>query len=311
MNKVVEVSVHVDAFLEHVKAARNVSAVLKAKLITVRNELPDALVFVFEGDDDKIIYGQWIRRIRPDLRYEPFPCGGKKKVRALKNALSQDLSGLEKGVYFFIDRDFDDLNGFIDNVNLFMTETYSVENCIVTEEVLEEVLRDEFPCHSLPSFRRSIVEIFNRDYEQFLVVTSNVNRRIYFARRIPIGIMGELPTRLSQLAMVEIGNVQSSAVPLEQLIVLDREPTPEEHTKFADDFASLDPRLRFRGKFALKFFKHWLEQLANKFDRDDLALFGDARPAGAVRRGELVLSNFSAKSIVPDKLPAFLAEIVP
>ena len=69
-------------------------------------------MLVFEGDDDKIVYGQWIRRVRPTLRYEPFPCGGKKEVRELKNALARDLAHLDDGVFFFVDRDFNDLLGF-------------------------------------------------------------------------------------------------------------------------------------------------------------------------------------------------------
>src|SRR6516162_499595 len=89
-----------NAFVERLKSARTTSAVLKLKLITLKSGFPDALVFAFEGDDDKIVYGQWIRRIRPELQYEPFPCGGKEGVRGLKNAVTRDLSGLGTGVFF-------------------------------------------------------------------------------------------------------------------------------------------------------------------------------------------------------------------
>jgi Protein of unknown function (DUF4435) len=69
-------------------------------------------LLAFEGDDDKIVYGQWIRRIRPGLRYEPFPCGGKREAKELKNALGRDLAQLGENVFFLVDRDYDDLTGF-------------------------------------------------------------------------------------------------------------------------------------------------------------------------------------------------------
>lgn len=298
-----------EAFLRRVKSARTTSAVLKAKLLAFKSGFPDALVFVFEGDDDKIVYGQWIRRIRPELRYEPFPCGGKKGVRDLKNAVARDLSGLGRRVFFFVDRDFDDFEGFLDTLNVFMTETYSVENYFVTEQMIEEILRDEFPCHARPELREFIGEIFRKDYGKFLFVTTELNRRIYCAKKIPIEIVKHLPTSLRDLAVVKIGNGSRSATPIEHAVVLGREPTIEEQDDLDAEFAELTPRARFRGKFALRFFKEWLTKLADEYVERDLGLFGDDPPVGGVRRAEFVLSNFAAKSLFPADLPAFITSI--
>ena len=298
-----------EIFLERVKAARSTSAVLKAKLITLKSDFPDTIVFAFEGDDDKIVYGQWIKRIRPELQYEPFPCGGKKGVRDLKNVVTRDLSGLGARVFFFVDRDFDDLQGFQDTSNIFMTETYSVENCFVTEEIIEEILRDEFPCHARPELRESISKVFRKDYEAFLVVTTDLNRRIYYAKKIPIEITRRLPTSIRHFAMIKIGNVSRSTTPIEEAVVLGREPTFEEQEELNEEFAALSPRTRFRGKFALRFLKEWLMKLADEYAARDLGLFGDDPPVGGVRRAEFVLSNFAAKSLLPASLPAFIMAI--
>jgi hypothetical protein len=126
------------------------------------------MVFAFEGDDDKIVYGQWIRRLFPRLHYEPFPCGGKKGVKALKNSLHKDLTGQERNVLFFVDRDYDDLAGFESQSGVFMTDAYSVENYLVTPRVVGELLRDEFPCHARPDLRQKIARIFVDDYAKFL-----------------------------------------------------------------------------------------------------------------------------------------------
>jgi hypothetical protein len=119
-----------DTLLSRMKSARRSGVVLKAKLITLRSDLPGVIFLAFEGDDDKIIYGQWIRRIRPALRYEPFPCGGKKEARELRNALRRDLARLGESMFFFVDRDYDDLRGFDGSDGVFMTDTYAVENCL-------------------------------------------------------------------------------------------------------------------------------------------------------------------------------------
>ena len=162
-----------EEFVERVKSARRGTVVLKAKLVSLRSDLPDAVVLAFEGDDDKIVYGQWIRRVRPQLRYEPFPCGGKREARELKNALGRDLAQLGDNVFFLVDRDYDDLVGFNSIDKMFVTDMYAVENYIVDDEVLEELLRDEFPCHAKPDVRRLIVEVFRKDYKDFLRHTSS------------------------------------------------------------------------------------------------------------------------------------------
>jgi hypothetical protein len=230
-------------------------------------------------------------------------------VRELKNAVTRDLSGLGARVFFFVDRDFDDLLGFLDTSNVFMTETYSVENCLVTDEVLEGLLRDEFPCHARPELRLSITEIFRKDYDKFLVVTADLNRRVYYARKIPIEIINRLPTSLRHLAVINIGNIERTPTATEEVIVLVREPTDEEKTKHDQRFSTLVPKSRFRGKFALKFFTDWLTKLADEYAANNLGLFGDDPPKGAVRRAEFVLSNFAAKSLIPTSLPAFITAI--
>lgn len=296
-----------EAYVERVKLARHSGAVLKAKLISLRSDSPEAIVLAFEGDDDKIIYGQWIRRIRPELRYEPFPCGGKKELKGLKNALTRDLNRLDEKVFFFVDRDFDDLSGF-DSVNaVFVTDMYSVENYLVSEIVLDGLLRDEFPCHGAPDKRNSIIERFRSDYDIFLEVTYSLNRRIFIARKVPIELKKRLPTSLRDIATVAIGNVEPVQVRVEDVVVCEREPTPEEISALGEQFNRLEPKARYRGKFALKFFRDWIGKLADDQKQDNSILFSGIE--GSVRRAELVISNFASKSVMPEELGIFIRSI--
>ena len=298
-----------EPFLSRMKLSRQSSAVLKAKLITVRSNLPYVVILALEGDDDKIVFGQWIRRIRPGLRYEPFPCNGKKGVRALKNAVTRDLGGLSKDLFFLVDRDFDDLNGFVDAEGVFMTETYSVENCMVSEEVLDDILRDEFPCHGKPEVRQGICALFGKDYDEFLRVTAEINRRIFIARKVGIELTKPLPKSLSSLAQVRLGKVEASGPLPEKFVVYEREPEEKELSGLVDEFLLLEPRLRFRGKFAMKFFAEWLGKLAEECATGELGIFGDGLLGSSVRRAEFVLSNFASKSPIPVGLHAFVEAI--
>jgi hypothetical protein len=292
-----------------VKSARRGAVVLKAELVSLRSDLPDVVVLAFEGDDDKIVYGQWIRRVRPQFQYEPFPCGGKKEARDLKNALGRDLAQLGNNVFFVVDRDYDDLAGFNSIDKLFITEMYAVENYIVDEEVLEELLRDEFPCHAKPDVRQLIVKAFRKDYDDFLRHTADINKRLYIARRLGIRLTRRLPTGLRQLAKVELRNVTSAGTKPEELVLCEREPTSEESARFSEEFKQLDPKLRYRGKFAIKFFREWLKKLSEEYLAGEAGAFGRRMPEGAIRRAEFVLSNFASKSRLPKGFAAFVNEI--
>jgi hypothetical protein len=104
--------------------------------------------------------------------YEPFPCGGKRQVLEFREMLRRDLGNLASRVYFFIDRDFDEYRGFQpDPATTFATDQYSIENYLVTRQVLEELLKDEFHCHAEPEVRSACLDVFDERLSQFLAAT--------------------------------------------------------------------------------------------------------------------------------------------
>ncbi len=82
----------VDVRVEKARSYRGSGAVFKSRLIAFRARFPTKPVFVFEGQDDKIIYSQWVIKLRPDLVYEPFPCHGKKNVLWLRDSVLRDVN---------------------------------------------------------------------------------------------------------------------------------------------------------------------------------------------------------------------------
>src|ERR1700726_4108381 len=168
------VGVPKDPYIEKLKASRKSPAVLKTKFVVLRGQLPHCAIFAFEGDSDKPVYYQWVKQLRPDLSYEPFVCGGKKQVFQLREVLARDLGGLSSRVYFFVDRDFDDLAGNDSDAVTFMTDRYSVENYLVTTRVFEELLKDEFHCHAEPGLRKEVVLQFEQRFQEFLALTKEI-----------------------------------------------------------------------------------------------------------------------------------------
>lgn len=298
-----------DPYLDKLRSARQVPAVLKLRLAQLRSSAPGVAVFAFEGDDDKLVYAQWIRRVRPTLQYEPFPCDGKRGVLTLRTLLLRDKGGLATGVYYFIDRDYDDLAGHHLDECIFMTDMYSVENYLVSEGVLTELLKNEFHCHLRPDVRDSICQLFRDVYQEFLSQTKELNRRIFVARRLGLELKSSLPKKIVEIAKVELAQVAPADVPPEDAILYSAEPSEEDLTRLREEFEGLDPASRYRGKYALLFFQRWLIELGSEYRAPALGLFKLLDVKSRVRSAELVLSNFASKSDLPAGLQDFIQAI--
>lgn len=299
------------AYLADMRASRDRPAVLKTSLTILRSSLPTALIFVFEGIDDKSIYYSWLSRINPALSYEPFPCNGKAQVLTLVEMLERDLNGLINGVYVFVDRDFDDLRGRHPSSIIFMTDRYSVENYLVSEDVLDEVLKNEFHCHARPALRAPLLQLFGSLYTDFLSQTREANRRLFIARRLCIKLLAPLPEKVSRIAKIGVNKISPGDSALELIVRMEREPDESEVAELILEFNALGPRSRFRGKFALMFFFAWLNSLSE--DRNSLTtqFFIDVGNNNKVNCSAITLGGLAAKSQLPVGLPEFVKNIKP
>ncbi|WP_081466310.1 DUF4435 domain-containing protein [Ramlibacter tataouinensis] len=295
--------------LQEMRDSRERPTVLKIKLATLRAQLPDVLVLAFEGIDDKVIYYHWLKQVAPFLTYEFIVCKGKGKLLEFRELLKRDRAELYKSVYFFVDRDFDGLRGHPDGPDVYITDAYSVENYLVCKEVLAGVLAVEIDCHGQPACRQAVLEKFDEVYDAFLVVTREVNKRIFLARRIGISRKEPWPEKLNSLAKVQLVTVESSGVAPEALVVLDREPTGDEITLLQSEFDALDPRQRYRGKFAYMFLKRWLQLLAADRNSEASVFFAGLDKEGEVAQGHVPLDSLAAKSSAPPSLKHFIDTI--
>jgi len=296
----------IDPEVQKLIEARERPAVLKIALIACRSKLPHTIILAFEGPDDKLAFSQWIARLRPEFVYEPFTCKGKRQVLQLADTVMQDKMGLEDGVYFFVDRDFDDLLGFEPTNRLFMTQEYSIENSVVHRDTLENLLKNDFHCEASPEVREAIVELFDKDYADFIEATRALNRRLFLAKKLSLDV--RTSQKIKDIAKVELDAVAPSDTPITSAIELAREPTCKEAEEHAVAFSALDPQTRYRGKWAFQFFLKWLEclQLARK---NGLSHFRNTDLTQSVNTSAITIQTLASKSNFPQGLAEFIGEL--
>src|ERR1700733_4654915 len=113
-----------DTLIDRAREYRNSGAVLKTKLSQIRSRNPSILILIFEGDSDVGPYEVWLSRICDGLEYQPLPGTGKAQLLDLRRRLAAQPE-LAKLVYFFVDRDFDDLRGQPAGRDMFCSDCYS------------------------------------------------------------------------------------------------------------------------------------------------------------------------------------------
>lgn len=297
-----------DPEVDFLRLSRGRAAVHKAQLILLRSQRPDSLVLVFEGDDDKIVYDRWITRVRPQLSYEPFPCGGKDKVIKLRETVERDTGDLNKNIYYFIDRDFDEEAE--PHPKTFETDMYSVENYLVSPQVVEGILITEFHCNLQPEVRAGILALFVKLHYKFAEASKEVNFRIFAARRLNIKIVGGVTSDVRKLASISLMDVVSAATNPADVVGLEREIADEEKRQLQEVFEKLEPLSRFRGKFFFIFLNRWIDLLYDDFCKNDKSLLNPGREGRSrPRRSEITLGSLASRSPLPSGFPEFVNAI--
>lgn len=297
-----------DEYLRELKQGLSARAVLKAELADFKSSCPSSYIFACEGTSDTIIYSHWIAKLQPDLDYEPFICRNKNQLLQLFDSMQRDLNGLRENVYFFIDRDFDELKGRNANSSVFMTETYSIENYLVCKEILDDLLKIEFRCHGNKEVRKRIIALFESVYEEFLDRTKEINFRIYLARKIGIRQIEDLPKRLSDLADVQLDSVKVGQGQPSILVQLEREPSDAEKEEHKSDFEKLDRQSRYRGKFAILFFNKWLSLVLTDRNSANSSFFNGLPQEGFAGKAPS-FDVLASKSQPPEAFRIFLQKL--
>lgn len=173
---------------------------------------------------------------------------------------------------------------------------------------LDGCLKTAFALDGYSRFREGISQQFKKDYDAFLESTREWNREIFIARRLKVDIDDRIPKALDVIAKVRFGEIGAGSgnpsLPLEGV-----EIENDDRKNLETLFEELVPRYRYRGKFALKFLRVWLESLIGELKSQETGSV--TLPAGCqttVEHSELSLGAFASRSLIPqgltDHLPA-------
>lgn len=295
-----------ETLADRARRARNSGAELKIKVSNVRSRNPNALIAVVEGRSDVGPYRAWFRLIGYQFSLEFVAASGKAQILDFGNRIDNDLTGLGAGTYMFVDRDFDGLRGQPPGDNIFCTGAYSIENYLVSAEVLKSILEDEFRCPAETHHRNEIIKLFHIIVQKFNNEITEANRRLFGASRLGIGGSG-IEKRISKYVEIMPRTVRRKYGDreLKQLIVLDRELTGEEISDLDIEFQKLDPFFDYRGKFLLNFFLKWLDELAEEKKKPDQTMFPESGGVG-FSPANLSPRSLASRASIPDGLENFV-----
>ncbi|MFG1412500.1 DUF4435 domain-containing protein [Xanthobacter sp. VTT E-85241] len=263
----------VDNSINDLRRGRKQPSVVKSDLIALRSFDNSKIVLVFEGLDDKIAYHSWLKRLDWNLKYEALPCSGKKCLLQFREMIKRDLNNLNKNVLFFVDRDYDDLGVYEAGPDIFVTDKYSIENYLVSGDVLAEILQNEFHCHVRPDIRSIIIDEFEALYDSFLIMTKSVNFQLYLEANKVAKFASPAPSNVSDMVDIRLREVilrNSIYKEIEYCISETDSANFYLHKSIFDNFY---PRDRYRGKYNHDFFIKWINLLFNDYNNMESIFF--------------------------------------
>lgn len=300
----------IDTFKEILISARNKSAVLKQDLLIFASSIDiSSKIFAFEGVNDKRAYYQWIKKINPKIKYEEYECECKNNVLTLFDSIKNDQTGLQKRTYFFVDKDFDMLNGRELNEKIFMTDKYSIENYLVSPEILDDILKIDFHCNGNVKIRKETYDIFKKSFDEFLESSKEVNFRIYASKLLKIKRINPIDESIDKFCIIHLDKKEKIDHAPSLIIPLESEPAPDKIKELKLKFDNLEPDKDYRGKYILKFFINWLKLLRIDRISDQSIHFKNIPKSKFKISGDISFENLLSKSIGPSGLKDFIGAI--
>ncbi len=241
--------------LERMRDGRKSPQVLNIKLLSIRSSRPDSLVFIFESYEDVSVYGDWIARVPGSPRYEPVPGNGKEQLLAFQLMLEQDER--LRGVYFFVDHDYDDNPPL---AHVFVLCAYSIENLLCTEDVVDSLLVDEFRCAGDPALRAILLAAYRTVMSRFEELSASLHEGLYVARKEGYRVNAK-PDVVSDYLCISLHDVTSKFSALDQIFDVSAGISDEKFASHRAAFLALDSSHAVRGKYALQTMREWLKHL--------------------------------------------------
>ena len=261
--------------LARARESRKSPAALKVKVSNLRSRHSSGPIFVVEGVDDVGVYETWLQPFANGEFVNIVPGSGQEQLLGFRQVLKNDQTGLNKNVYFFVDKDYDGLQGNELGDDIFCTESYSVENYLGTILVCKSIIRDELRVDASSDLFAELVSLFDNALKSLLRELYHVNMYIYCCRVLGVRLNQNIP-HLTDLVVVSLDGIRpldDVANLIKEKLPASREITYVELQEISATFSSLNNVRAIRGKFIFQFFKKWFHCLSDEITLHPNGLF--------------------------------------
>ena len=303
--------------LQVLRDSRNTAPVAYTEFILTFSESTKTLYCFFEGYEDKRYYGTRIRFIY-QTDFKNFTCGGKESVTKVIELINNHEIYKNSKTLFFIDKDYSNKET---KENLYVTPGYSIENFYTSKEVLEKILIDEFNMKTADNDFTLIVERFQHLQNEFHNETLLFNAwlacqhdyRVTHQSETHLSIDDTVKKYFQGIVKEKLGGIKK----LKDLNNLDfiknslfpEAPIIDEAAldEKIEQFKTIEQRCAFRGKFEIRFFISFVQQLKNEIGKQpSKSMFEKKRKCTLEFKPENVISTLTQYAVTSDCLNDFL-----
>lgn len=256
-------------FLDKLRQARETGPSAYHFFLVDHPKAPDAVYVFLEGRDDSSFYTTFLRGFIRDIdKLHIYRCGNKKGVYEAYDKVERRSTHSEV-ILFFVDKDLSDIleENCLQATNIYVTDYYSVENYVVSVDMLRRVWEDFFFLRERRVDFGIVAEKFREELASFYDTMHPIAIWIVYCRR------NGLSPILNNINLAHICTIDDDCAtkPVEGLDLISeleqrcQVNTPEGYASACKEISSellaLEPKMYVRGKFELWFFIKFLERL--------------------------------------------------
>lgn len=305
------------SFLDELRRSRESPASAYQLFLLQSPKSRDGVHAFFEGHDDSSFYYGFLAHYAPAPRtIYVYRCGNKEGVYETYAKVTRSARPTAT-LLFFVDKDYSDLLGerHPTAANIFVTEYYSIENYLVSEEMLRRVWEDIFSFTNVHFGFDGILARFRSELNRFYAFALPLTAWIIFLRQ------NGLRPNLNDLNLSRVCSFNNEiALELAEMEKVIEISEPLCGVKTPGDFASaapailvqlsaLEPKKYIRGKFELWFFVRFVAKLAETLRNTIL----DGRQSVKLRTSigeENAVEVLGPRAVMPSGLKFFLEQQV-
>lgn len=173
------------SMLDDLKSAQQSPVSVYHQFLLKNTNFAECVHIFVEGHDDLSFYTGFVRRFLPHPnRLHTYKCHNKLGVYETHTKVMKVISSKNIAL-FFVDKDFSDIlnENYSSAPNIYITDYYSIENYLVTDEIFERILNEVYHFPDIMLDTLKIQEKFQTELEHFYNLMLPITAWIIWARR--------------------------------------------------------------------------------------------------------------------------------